>query len=80
MHPDDGQVALKGESMPWHRPRKKILFVFCNGPKKNRVDMLVKNYFGLFFCSKICVLCMFYVDWELEGQKPFRVGLQETNF
>ena len=29
------------------------------------------HYFGgwLFFCSKMCVLCMFYVHWELEGQK-----------
>ena len=46
-----------------------------------------KTYiFGLLFCSKMCVICMFYVDWELEGQKNFRVGiylsrvgLQETN-
>ena len=38
----------------------------------------------------MCVLCMFYVDWELEGQKKtlgrdfleqklVRVGLQDTN-
>ena len=38
----------------------------------------------------MCVLCMFYVDWELGGQKKLkgrdffekklvRVGLQETN-
>ena len=39
----------------------------------------------------MCFKCMFYVDWELEGQKNFgvgiflnknlgvRVGLQETN-
>ena len=39
----------------------------------------------------MCVLCMIYIDWELEGQKKLegredfsekklvRVGLQETN-
>ena len=25
-------------------------------------------HFGLFFCSKMCVLCMLHVDWEFEGQ------------
>ena len=23
----------------------------------------------------MCVLCMFYVDWELGGRKNFRVGI-----
>ena len=23
----------------------------------------------------MCVLCMFYVDWELDGDKNFRVGI-----
>ena len=28
----------------------------------------------------MCVLCMFYLDWELGGRKKLiRVGLQETN-
>ena len=31
--------------------------------RKNRVDRSVN------FLSKMCVLCMFYVDWELGGQK-----------
>ena len=26
-------------------------------------------FFALFFWSKMCVLCMFYDDWELGGQK-----------
>ena len=44
----------------------------------------------IFFGQK-CVLCMFYIEWSLEGRKNFRVGiyfeeklvrvgLQETNF
>ena len=51
------------------RPKKKM-FVSCNSPKKNRVGRSVKkNWGGLFFWSKMCVLCMFYVDWELGVQK-----------
>ena len=46
--------------------KKKILFVSCNGLKKNRVR-LVKKFF-----DQKCVLCIFYVDWELEGQKKLR--------
>ena len=49
---------------------KKKLFVSCNDLKKNRVGRSVKNiFFALFFWSKMCVLCMFYVDWELRGLK-----------
>ena len=34
------------------------------------VGSSVKNYFeSFFFCSKMCVLCMFCVEWELEGQR-----------
>ena len=45
---------------------KNKLFVSCNGPKKKRVGRSVKKkIFALFFWSKMCVLCMFYVDWEL---------------
>ena len=50
--------------------KKKMLFVSCNGLKKNRVGRSVKLiFFALFFWSKLWVLCMFYVDWELGGQK-----------
>ena len=31
-----------------------------------------RSVFGLFYCSKMHVLCMFYVDWELVGQKNLR--------
>ena len=64
------------------RPKKKKLFVSCNGPKKNRVGRSVKNLFlHWFFLSKMCVLsgmfmyknslvvCMFYIDWELGRRK-----------
>ena len=27
-----------------------------------------KIFFALFLWSKMCVLCMFYVDWELDGR------------
>ena len=37
--------------------------------KKNRVGGSVKKKIGQFFWSKVCVLCMFYVDWELGGKK-----------
>ena len=48
--------------------------VSSNGPKKNRVGRSVKTFiFGQFFWSfKMCVLCMFYVDWELGGQKKLQ--------
>ena len=39
--------------------------------KKNslRVGSSVKTFFlHYFFWSKMCVLCMFYVDWELDGR------------
>ena len=58
------------------RPKKKKLFVSCNGPTKNRVGRSAKTFFFAFlFWSKMCVLCMFYVDWELGGRKNFRVGI-----
>ena len=52
-----------------YRPlaKKKILFVSCNGMKKYRVGRSVKKKFSLFFWSKMCVSCMFRVDWELGG-------------
>ena len=44
---------------------EKKLFVSCNSPPKNRVGRSVKDFFfKLFFWSKMCVLCMFYADWE----------------
>ena len=54
--------------------QEKILFVSCNGLRKNRVGRSVKNFFCIIiFLVKMCVLCMFYVDWE--GGKNFRVGI-----
>ena len=34
--------------------------------------MSVKKNLALFFWSKMCVLCMFYVDWELGGWKKLQ--------
>ena len=48
------------------KAKKNILFVSCNGPKKNRVGRSVKKKM---FWSKMCVLCMFYIVWELGGRK-----------
>ena len=45
------------------------MFVSCNGPKKRGIKV------GHLFLSKMCVLCMFYADWELGGRKNFRVGI-----
>ena len=44
--------------------QRKKLFVSCNSLKRNRVGRS-----ALCFWSKMCVLCMFYVDWELGGRK-----------
>ena len=46
------------------RPKKRN----CLFPVKNRVGRSVKKKFVLFFWSKMCVLCMFFVDWELGGR------------
>ena len=51
---------------------KKKLFASCNGLKKNRVGRLVKKKLGIFFWSKMCVSCMFFVDWELGGRKKLK--------
>ena len=38
--------------------------------EKNRVGRSEKYiYIYIFFWSKMCVLCMFYVDWGLVGRK-----------
>ena len=50
------------------RPRKKYCLFPVTVWKKNRVGRSV-IFFSLFFGSKMCVLCMFYVDWELGGWK-----------
>ena len=34
-------------------------------PQKN---LNFEPFMDYFFWSKMCVLCMFYVDWELGGQ------------
>ena len=53
--------------------QEKKLFVSCNGLKRNRVGRSVKIYFfALLFWSKMSVLCMFYVDWELGGRKKLK--------
>ena len=45
---------------------EKKVFVSCNGPKKGRVGRTVNFlfFFALSFCSKMCDLCMFYVDYR----------------
>ena len=49
--------------------QKKIVFVSCNSLEKNMVGRSIKKKIALFYWSKICVLCMFYVDSELVGRK-----------
>ena len=49
---------------------KKEIVCFLQQSKKNRVGRSVNFlFFALFFWSKMCVLCMFYIDWELGGRK-----------
>ena len=61
----DLQQLLEADAIwPIH---KKKLFVSCNGPK-NRVGRSVKHFFLHNFFDQKCVLCMFYVDWELGGR------------
>ena len=40
--------------------------------KKKKGRSVKTFFFALFFWSKMCVLCMIYVDWELEGQKKLK--------
>ena len=48
------------------RPKKRNCSFPVRVQKKNRVGRSVKIFFfALFFWSKMCVLCMFYDDWEL---------------
>ena len=69
-------TSVKGLTFSSLRPLEKKLFVSCNGPGKNRVGRSVKfSFFALFFWSKMCVLCMFYVDLKLGEFKKFRVGI-----
>ena len=48
------------------RPKKKVV-CFLKRSEKNR--SVGKKDFFFFFWSKMCVLCMFHVDWELGGWK-----------
>ena len=49
---------------------KKISCLFPVMVQKNRVGRSANTFFfALFFWSKMCVLCMFYVDWESGGRK-----------
>ena len=50
------------------RPRRKYCLFPVTVCKKNWVGRLLKKN-ALFFWSKMCVLCMFYVGWELGGWK-----------
>ena len=52
------------------RPKKRNCLFPVMVRKIYRVGRSVKEKnFALFFWPKMCVLCMFYVDWELGGQK-----------
>ena len=62
-----GRCSSRGTIYIIIRP-KKILFVSCNGLKKNRVVRSEIFFFKFKFLFKMCVFCMFYVDYELEGQ------------
>ena len=48
---------------------------FCHIRPKNWFVSCKKSFLNYFFWSKMFVLCMFYVDWELGGQKNLRVGI-----
>ena len=67
---------LIGLSNDDSKAKKKILFVSCNGPKKNRVGRSVKNLFLHYLFGQKCV---FYAHFTLigssEGGKNFRVGI-----
>ena len=56
------------EAQGWnYHMHKKRNCLFPVTVRKNRVGRsLKKKKIALFFWSKMCVLCMFYVDWELE--------------
>ena len=57
------------------KPKKKILFVSCNGLKKHRVGRSVQNFILHYFPGQKCV---FYACFTLIGSwaggKNFRVG------
>ena len=52
------------------RPRKNCLFPVMVRKKIGCVGQYNLFFFWIFFFwSKMCVLCIFYVDWELRGPK-----------
>ena len=53
-------------SILYFRPRKKCLFPVTVRKKGYKGQNF---FFGHLFLSKMCVLCMFYADWELGGRK-----------
>ena len=54
----------------------KILFVSCNGLKKNRVGRLVKKKILKYFFGQKCVFyACFTLIGSLEGGKNFSVGM-----
>ena len=54
------------------KAKKKILFVSCNGLEKNGAGRSVKKFFLHYLFGQKCVLCMFYIDWELGGWKKLK--------
>ena len=51
----------------WLLGLKKEIVCNCNGLKK--LGRSVEKILGIIFLGQKCVLCMFYVDWELGGRK-----------
>ena len=52
--------------------KKYCLFPVSNGLKENRVGRSVNKCFCINFWSKMCVLCTFYVNWQLGGREKFK--------
>ena len=57
MHVYVMMMRMNGLSLSWLRPKKKKLFVSCNGPEKNRVGRSVKKIFLHHFLVKnVCFM------------------------
>ena len=59
----------------YFRPKKKKLFVSCNGLKKNRVGRLVKKKFIIFLVKNVLLMHIFTLIGSWEGRKNFRVEI-----
>ena len=63
------------------RPKKRNLFVSCNGPKNFRVGRSVKKIFSIIFLVEKCVFyACFMLIGSWEGGKNFRVGIIIRNY